>query len=428
MKDEDKTKEQLINELREMRQRLVELEKSENKLKQVENVLQQERNLVASLLDTTDSLIRNFVGAVLDVDNALIVVLDPQGRILNFNTTFEQMTYYSSAEVRGKYIWDLVAVSEDMEKVRATIKEIKADNNAKHIDCSWLMKDDLCRQISWSYMTIQAPNSSVDYILATGVDITDKKLAEAEIIDDLQKEKDLNQLKSRFVSIASHEYRTPLATIRMSSELLEKYSHKLSEERKYQEFNRIKAAVNRMSELIDDVLLITKAESRFQEFNPTNIDLEKVCGDLVEEIEQSTRSHHKIAFSNHCLSTKACMDERLLRHILTNLLSNAIKYSPKGSTVNFELACQDGEVIFKIKDPGIGIPIEDQQRLFEPFHRAKNVGKIPGTGLGLSIVKSLVDLHRGQINIESEIGVGTTFIVTLPLNSVVEINYKCVND
>ena len=435
MKDEDKTKEQLLHELHQMRLRLVEAERlrcahatqTQDKLRQVENALQQERQLLASVLDTTHNLIRNFVAAVLDVADALIVVFDPGGRILSFNPTFEQTAHYSLAQVKGKYVWDLVA-PEEVDKVRVFFEEMKAGNGGKHIESSLLVKDGLCRHISWSYITMLAADDSLEYILGTGVDMTEKKLAEAEIRKALEQEKELNHMKTRFVSIASHEYRTPLATIRMSSELLDKFSDKLSEERKRQEFDRIKASVNRMSGLIDDVLLVSKAESRFQEFYPTNIDLEQVCRELVEEIQGSTRTERTITFISQSLSTEACMDERLLRHILTNLLSNAVKYSPQDSTVHFELACQDSQAIFKITDSGIGIPLEDRSRLFEPFHRAKNVGKIPGTGLGLSIVKSMVELHGGEIRVESEVGFGTTFIVTLPLNSVVEIDYKCSGD
>jgi signal transduction histidine kinase len=134
----------------------------------------------------------------------------------------------------------------------------------------------------------------------------------------------------------------------------------------------------------------------------------------VEELQLSAGSEHTIAFSYQFPELESCLDEKLLRHILSNLLSNAIKYSPTGSTVNFKLVGQNGQVIFQIQDEGIGIPEEDQQHLFETFHRAKNVVNIPGTGLGLAIVKRSVDLHGGKISVKSEVGVGTTFTVTIP--------------
>jgi signal transduction histidine kinase len=136
----------------------------------------------------------------------------------------------------------------------------------------------------------------------------------------------------------------------------------------------------------------------------------------VEELQLSGGSEHTIVFTCQLSYLEGCLDEKLLRHILSNLLINAIKYSPTGSTVNFELICQKDLVIFQIQDSGIGIPCEDQQRLFESFHRANNVGNIPGTGLGLAIVKKSVDLHGGKISVKSEVGVGTAFTVTIPLS------------
>lgn len=137
----------------------------------------------------------------------------------------------------------------------------------------------------------------------------------------------------------------------------------------------------------------------------------------MEEIQFTASKAHTITFACKCECPQAYMDQKLLWHILTNLLSNAIKYSPQGGTVHLELSCQNGEATIQIKDDGIGIPPTDQERLFEVFHRAKNVGKIPGTGLGLSIVKKFVDLHGGQITVNSEVGVGTTFTVLLPVKS-----------
>jgi signal transduction histidine kinase len=163
------------------------------------------------------------------------------------------------------------------------------------------------------------------------------------------------------------------------------------------------------------VLIIGQAEAGKLEFNPEPLDIVQFCCSLVEELQLSPGSEHTIAFSCQFLELEGYLDRKLLRHILSNLLSNAIKYSPTGSTVNFELTRQNGQAIFQIQDFGIGIPEEDQQHLFESFHRAKNVVNIPGTGLGLAIVKRSVDLCGGKITFKSEVGVGTTFKVTIPL-------------
>ena len=237
--------------------------------------------------------------------------------------------------------------------------------------------------------------------------------AEERMRQTLEKEKELSELKSRFISVASHEFRTPLAIIRGSTDLLERYCRDFIDKKKSKHFQRIHASVDQMLQLLDDVLLIGKAEAGKLQFKPVPLDVVDFCRNLVELL-QLNASKHEIVFTHRGECDRACMDENLLRHILTNLLSNAIKYSPEGGTVKFDLTCEDSTVTFRVRDRGIGIPSTDLQRLFEPFHRATNVGIIQGTGLGLAIIKKSVEVHGGQITVDSEVGVGTTFTVTLP--------------
>ncbi|MBD1924397.1 PAS domain S-box protein [Microcoleus sp. FACHB-831] len=243
-----------------------------------------------------------------------------------------------------------------------------------------------------------------------------RKRTEEEVIKALEKEKELGELKSRFISMTSHEFRTPLTAILGSAELLEHYGHKWPEEKKLNYILRIQSNVKHLVQLLEDVMLIGKAEARKVEFKPSPIDLVQFCLVVVEELQLTSGSQHKIEFTVRGTCSDACMDEKLLRHILTNLLTNAIKYSPQGGVIDFELSCGDGSAVFQIKDRGIGMAAEDLPRLFESFYRAKNVGKISGTGLGLAIVKNSVELHGGAIAVTSEIDRGTTFTVTLPLN------------
>lgn len=256
--------------------------------------------------------------------------------------------------------------------------------------------------------------SEEDEVMAIVRDITDRKGAEAEIRQALAREKELNELKSRFVTMASHEFRTPLTTILSSAELLEDYSSKWTEEKKRHHFQRIITAVKHMTGLLDDVLLIGKADAGKLEFNPSSIDPIEFCRELVEGM-QITTTAHKIILRTQGESINGCMDEKLLRQVLGNLLSNAIKYSPNGGSIYFDIVSKEGVAIFRIQDEGIGIPIGDRDRLFHSFHRASNVGNISGTGLGLAIVKKSVDLHGGQIYVKSEVGVGTIFMVKIPL-------------
>jgi PAS domain S-box-containing protein len=241
-----------------------------------------------------------------------------------------------------------------------------------------------------------------------------RKQAEEEIRKNLQKERELNELKSRFVSMTSHEFRTPLTTILSSAELLERYHDQMSEEKQLIHLHRIQNSTRHMVQLLNAVLLIGKAEASKIPFDPAPIDLMQFCQELVEEF-QLIGSRHTISFFQQGTST-GCMDERLLRPIFTNLLSNAVKYSPAGSTIQFSLVCDGTKATFQVQDQGIGIPLDCRNRLFESFHRAKNVGNIPGTGLGLTIVKQCVDLHGGQISVRSEMGRGSTFTVVLPVD------------
>lgn len=265
-------------------------------------------------------------------------------------------------------------------------------------------------------LPMKSENGEIVQWVGTATDIDDQKQVEAELRSALEKEKELSLLKSRFVTMTSHEFRTPLTTILSSAELLEHYSHKLAEGKKLEHLRRIQVAVKRITALLSDVLLIGKAEAGKLEFNPTSFELEQYCRELVEEMQLTTNAH-TIVFRSQGKCVDAYIDEKLLLHILSNLLSNAIKYSPQGGTIQFDLICKPGEAIFQIQDDGIGIPKADQAQLFNSFQRASNVGTISGTGLGLAIVKKSVELHGGQIQVESEVELGTAFIVTLPLNN-----------
>lgn len=239
--------------------------------------------------------------------------------------------------------------------------------------------------------------------------------ANRSILSALEKEKELGELKSRFVTMASHEFRTPLTVILSSSELLEAYGHRWSDAKKHDLFGRISKAVATVTRLLDDILLIGRAEAGQLEIRPAEFDLVAFARELTEEVQLSTDPAPALTFSSDEPEIIGRLDESLLRQVLLNLLSNAIKYSAPGSPVRLDLACRDAQAVFKVTDQGIGIPLADQPRLFENFHRASNVGTVAGTGLGLAIVKKAVELHQGRIALTSEPGVGTSVLVSLPL-------------
>ncbi len=250
------------------------------------------------------------------------------------------------------------------------------------------------------------------------VDIDDRKRAEVELLAAVQREKELSEMKSKFVSTASHEFRTPLATMLSSAELLEHYSESLSPAEKVNLLQTIQGGAKRMSEMIDDVLTLGRAESGVLKLNLGPTNLRELCASVVSEFRIAQGKEHVITLDDRFDRVEATMDERLLRHILNNLLSNAVKYSPPGSEVTLSLARREEQAAIEIQDRGIGIPLEDQPRMFESFHRASNVENRPGTGLGLAIVKKAVELHGGEISLSSAVGSGTRFTVMLPLRSI----------
>ena len=237
----------------------------------------------------------------------------------------------------------------------------------------------------------------------------------------LEREKELNELKSRFISMTSHEFRTPLSTILSSSELLENYRQKWDEQKQFKHFNRIKTAVKHMINLLNDVLFFGKVEAEKFDCNLVDIDLVEYSQQLVEDllINQANKSIDLPNVNINFITSETKLitnnDEKILGHILNNLLSNAVKYSQPQTSVSFTLYSQEKQVVFEIQDEGIGIPSEDLPLLFDSFHRCKNVGNIQGTGLGLSIVKKCVDMLKGEISVTSEVGVGTKFRVSIPL-------------
>jgi PAS domain S-box-containing protein len=250
-------------------------------------------------------------------------------------------------------------------------------------------------------------------------DVTQRRQAEQEMLGALARERELSELKSRFVAVASHEFRTPLAAILSSIELLDDYGPRLPEDERKEIVGLIKGAVTRMNGMIEQVLLTSKLESGRFVFEPAPRSLPALLVEVASELDQANPQAARIAMRCEGLEEKRLLDAQLLRHILVNLLGNALKYSPPDSEVHCTAGVEGERVRISVRDSGIGIPPEDLPRLFQTFHRGTNVGNIKGTGIGLHIVKECVELHRGSIAVESRPGEGTTFHVDLhaPLGS-----------
>ncbi len=247
-------------------------------------------------------------------------------------------------------------------------------------------------------------------------DVTERRHIEVGLRAAVDQQRELNALKTRFVSMVSHEYRTPLASILIGVDLLDRYYDRLGETRRRDTFKRVRQQIATMTGMLDDVLTINRAEMNALKFEPAQVDLKQLCGEIVAEL-QGLAPGHTITFLAEGVASPAVVDARMMRQIITNLTTNAVKYSLPDSTIAIQLSFTEDAAILSFEDHGIGIPEEDQPHLFEPFHRASNVAANPGVGLGLTIVKQAVDIHRGRITITSALGVGTRVTVVLPLGT-----------
>jgi len=354
--------------------------------------------------------------AILNAIPDLILRVDRQGIFVNYKAAKYNNFLSFNDELIGKHVSEIFN-QEISLSIMNCINQAFKTGEVQIMECQ--ITDDNHKIHSYE---LRIAVSEIDEVMAIVRDITERKQAEEDICQTLEQQQKLNELKSRFVTMTSHEFRTPLASILSSSELLEHYSHKWSEEKKLSHLYRIQNSVKHMTELLNDVLLLGKADAGKLELKPHKIDLVQYCHQLIEEFELTVPTHQIIFQVPEFLetnnvgnqSTTGYVDEKVLKHIIYNLLSNAVKYSPDSDRVYFELSCQPQQVTFKVQDFGIGIPQEAQQQLFESFHRADNVGSIPGTGLGLPIVKRSVDLHGGEILVDSTINQGTIFTITIP--------------
>ncbi len=252
-------------------------------------------------------------------------------------------------------------------------------------------------------------------IIGVGRDITSRQQATEDLLNTLTKEKELLDLKSDFITIASHEFRTPLTVIIAAAKLMRHCLDRFSPSQQAEQLDRILRSSDRILALLEDILVLNQADADRLNFIPASLNLEQFCREVYQEI--TTAEVKPITVQFHYIGPPDCpvtLDDKLLRYILTNLLNNAIKYTPHQAPIEFIVTVGQHYIQFTITDQGIGIPADALAYVFQPFYRAKNVGNVPGTGLGLAIVKRAVDLHDGTIDCRSQLGQGTTFTIRLP--------------
>ncbi|OCX53894.1 PAS domain-containing sensor histidine kinase [Mucilaginibacter sp. PPCGB 2223] len=242
--------------------------------------------------------------------------------------------------------------------------------------------------------------------------------AKDEVSISLQKEKEVNQLKTRFVSMASHEFRTPLSGIQLSASLIEHYYDKLDKQKILNHLKKIKAAVGDLTSILNDFLSVERIEAGKLKPSYSNFDLHEICLEVIEEMQLQIKDGQKISYHHKRGSTNICLDNTLLRHCLINLLSNAIKYSDENGQIDIITDVDQQNYYITVKDNGIGIPEDEHDKLFEAFFRAQNTGTVQGTGLGLNIVKRYAELMNGSITFESMQHKGTSFTLSFPVHQM----------
>ncbi|MBX3086445.1 MAG: PAS domain S-box protein [Anaerolineae bacterium] len=246
--------------------------------------------------------------------------------------------------------------------------------------------------------------------------ISARKRTEELLRQALRQEKELSELKTRFISMASHEFRTPLATIRAATDTLGAYRAKMTEAQINARLEKIQNQVSHLTDIMDEVLTVARIQAKRVTFSPVETDVDEFCREIIDEVLAHPDLNRVINYQCLVQNKLIQLDRMLMRKILSNLIGNAVKYSAADKPVEVMLSSDAVTLMLRVQDYGIGIPDADQVHLFEAFHRASNVGMTPGTGLGLTIVKQAVELHGGTLSFESQVGIGTTFIVAIPLS------------
>ncbi|MCC6616441.1 MAG: PAS domain S-box protein [Anaerolineae bacterium] len=371
-----------------------------------------ERKQVERALQASEEKYRALVNFAPDP----IVIADNTGRIVLVNERTKETFGYEPAELIGQPVEKLIPERFHSFRPLDYASEFMSSTIKRPEDASY---DVVLMAKGGSEIPVQIGLSPIqtggeELVMAYIVDMTSQRRLEESLRAALVKEKELSELRTRFISMVSHDFRTPLTVIRSSTDILQMYYDRLDDERKSEHYEKIRKQIERMIALLNDVLTISRSDAGKMPFNPILQDLDAFCRSIADEFQDEPELKHKLVYTASDRASEVPIDGKLMQQAISNLLTNAFKYSPEGSTVLFDLSFNDDEAVIRIRDSGIGIPEADQPHLYETFHRAGNVGGIQGTGLGLAIVKRSVEAHGGTIEFESQVGVGTTFIVRLP--------------
>jgi PAS domain S-box-containing protein len=382
-----------------------------------------------------------------------VVITDTSGKIVFVNKYFSEVTGYSAEEVIGQNprilsagkhskafyenMWRTISSGNSWEGLfynkkkngtkyweSAIISPIRDENNqiifyvgVKEDITEDLMKEEQLQNYREKLeKLVEERTRELQNVNEELVEqIKKERELEAQLQEALLKEKDINELKVRFFASVSHEFRTPLAGILTSAQMIQRYGKKWSEEKLLDHFRNIEKTVVQLTKLLDDILLISKADREILKNNPREENIGELFKNIIEQHYATIQKGRKINFTNNCPSISYSVDPKLLNHTVGNLLANSIKFGFEGTDVNLTLEEIDKQLVIKVQDKGIGIPEEDIKKIFEPFYRTSNSASFKGAGLGLNIVKRCVEILKGKIEVESKVNEGSIFTVRIPI-------------
>lgn len=357
--------------------------------------------------------VNTFLNNIWDHAEAIIYVTDQDGLIKMFNAAAERQLGYQANDIISR---ESPVIFMDREEVAFQELIQKADaNQPNERELTYIRKDAYRFPVSQTFTAMRNTQGTVEGYLGIAMDISERKKAETDLMLALEKEKELSELKSRFVSMASHEFRTPLSTVLSSVYLISKYTDKEDHPKREKHVQRIVSSVNMLTDILNDFLSVGKIEEGKIQVRYSTFDITQHLRQIMSELSGLLKKGQDIRYE-HEGDTLVELDPFLMKHIVMNLLSNALKFSPENAVIELSTKLTDKTLLFSVADKGMGIPEEEQQHLFERFFRATNVTNIQGTGLGLHIVSKYAELMNGVIICKSQPGIGTTFeiLFTLP--------------
>jgi PAS domain S-box-containing protein len=367
---------------------------------------------------------------LIDTANAPIFGIDNKGLVNEWNQTSEKITGFTKDEVLGNDLVQTYITEDYRESVKKVLENALEGKETANYEFPLFAKDGERVMVLLNSSTRRNAAGEITGVLGVGQDISQMdnyktnledtvKKRTFELEDSLKREKELGELKTSFVAMASHEFRTPLAAIQAATDVILKYKDKLSQEDIEKRLFKVKREVNNMEIMLEDILIIGKAESQKLQFNTIEQNLVDLVKNIVSDYQLTQEEEREVIYKTSMDKIMLNVDQKWIKHIIINLLSNALKYSKAPTSVIIKIQQEENEVILSVTDQGIGISEKDQELIFEPFLRGKNVGNVRGTGLGLSILQTAISLHKGKIKVKSTLNNGSTFTVSFPCEGAI---------